>query len=122
MISAQQIAVLNILDTVPRKAESTAEIDSIRRTLPLLLTEVQPPPIVDEGQSEVNTIGIWRPKWKMVFLWQCPQMFMSYSFILYLAGLILLVCTPLIKGQKWGPESNVSGIPLRTVRQINTAS
>jgi len=107
IISAQQITVLSILDTIPRKVDSPAAIDSIRRFLPILLTEIQPPPIETEAQLNINRIGIWRPKWKMIFLWQCPQMFMSYSLILFLTGLTLLVCTPLIEKQPWGPESNV---------------
>jgi len=107
LTSAQQITVLSILDKIPRKVDSPDAIDSIRRFLPILLTEIQPPPIETEAQLSINRIGIWRPKWKMIFLWQCPQMFMSYSVMLFLAGLTALVCTPLIEKQPWGPESNV---------------
>lgn len=107
MTSAQQITVLGILDKIPRKVDSPVAIDAIRRFLPILLTEIQSPPIETEAELSINRIGIWRPKWKMIFLWQCPQMFMSYSVILFLAGLIVLVCTPLIEKQPWGPESNV---------------
>ena len=35
-------------------------------------------------------------------------MFLSYSVCFFLAGLSLLVCTPLIKGDKWNTGSNVS--------------
>lgn len=101
--SAQQIAVLSILDNIPLKVDSPVAIDSIRRFLPILLTEIQSPPIETEAELSINRIGIWRPKWKMIFLWQCPQMFMSYSVILFLAGLVVLVSTPLIERHPWGP-------------------
>jgi hypothetical protein len=107
MTSAQQITVLSILAKIPLKVDSPGAIDSIRHFLPILLTEIQPPPIETEAQPSINRIGIWRPKWKMIFLWQCPQMFMSYSVILFLSGLTVLVCTPLIEKRTWGPESNV---------------
>ena len=35
-------------------------------------------------------------------------MFMSYSVMFFLAGLTILVCTPLIKRDGWNAESNVS--------------
>jgi hypothetical protein len=46
----------------------------------------------------------------MVFTWQCPVMFMSYSVCLFLLGLTMLVITPLIRyrEQGWSGESTVS--------------
>lgn len=35
-------------------------------------------------------------------------MFLSYSVCLFLAGLTLFVCTPLIRGDEWNTGSNVS--------------
>ena len=59
----------------------------------------------------------------MVFIWQCPSMFLSYSVCFYLAGLTLFVCTPLIRRDKWNTASNVSvarvfGAALLTVLQV----
>lgn len=39
------------------------------------------------------------PKWKMMFTWQCPMMFMAYSVISFLGGLTIYVCTPLFNGE-----------------------
>jgi len=119
LTSAQQITVLSIMDKIPHKIDSPDAIDSIRHFLPIFLTEIQPPPIGTEAELSINRIGIWRPKWKMIFLWQYPQMLMSYSVILFLAGLTVLVCTPLIKKQPWGPESNVSFNPVPPSRYGN---
>ena len=46
----------------------------------------------------------------MVFAWQCPMMFMSYSVCLFLLGLTLLVITPLIQIRQkgWNGDVNVS--------------
>jgi hypothetical protein len=45
----------------------------------------------------------------MVFTWQCPLMFMSYSVCAFLAGLTVLVCTPLIqRSGGWNAGCNVS--------------
>lgn len=57
---------------------------------------------------ESNGLGIWEPRWKMVFTWQCPAMFLAYSVLGFLSGLTLFVCTPLIRMRPWGAESNVS--------------
>jgi len=112
MTSAQQITVLSIMDKIPRKVDSPGAIDSIRHFLPILLTEIQSPPIETESEPSINKIGIWRPKWKMIYLWQCPQMFMSYSVGLFLAGLTVLVCTPLIERRLWSHESDVRFNPV----------
>lgn len=55
-----------------------------------------------------DTIGEWKPRWKMMFIWQCPIMFMSYSVLFFLAGLTIFVCTPLIRWNGWNTGSNVS--------------
>lgn len=45
---------------------------------------------------------------KMVFTWQCPMMFMAYSVCAFLAGLTILVCTPLIRREgAWNAGCNV---------------
>ena len=55
-----------------------------------------------------KSLGVWRPRLEIVFIWQCPIIFMSYSVCLFLAGLTILVCTPLIRGGEWNTDANVS--------------
>ena len=43
----------------------------------------------------------------MVFTWQAPVMFMSYSVCAFLGGLTILVCSPFLRGDKWGSGHNV---------------
>ena len=55
-----------------------------------------------------NDVGLWQPRWKMIFVWQCPTMFLSYSVCFYLIGLTIFVCSPLIQGDS-GSQAYVSG-------------
>jgi hypothetical protein len=56
------------------------------------------------------------PRQKMVFTWQCPLMFMSYSVCSFLAGITILVCTPLIHREgSWNAGCNVSTTPNRSL-------
>lgn len=110
LISAQQVAVLDLLGSpqTPRtktisvaryttnNIKNKSPLDDVGRYLPLLLTEAH------------HGDGGWRPRWKMVFIWQCPIMFMGYAVCAYLAGLTIYVCTPLIRGNKVGEAVNVS--------------
>ena len=80
----------------------------MRRFLPLILGEVRPRgSLTDSVPDDGDGVGEWRPRWKMVFIWQCPAMFLSYSVCFFLAGLTLFVCTPLIRGDKWDTGSDV---------------
>ena len=102
LLSAQQLNVLDILS--PRHTESKP-LDThgqIRQCLPLLLQ-----PLPRTGPRSVDVLGAWQPRWKMVFTWQCSIMFLSYSVCLYLAGLTIFVCTPLIRNNAWRTDSNV---------------
>lgn len=112
LTSASQLSVLELLDVRQNEGKSTPSKLAIRRYLPLMLTELPPPrnrPFHDEG-----SVGQWRPRWKMVFTWQCSIMFLSYSICLYLAGLTIFVCTPLIRRQMWSTSSNTAVIYLIT--------
>ena len=116
LLAAQQVAVLQLLGELPKHTDrGYREKADVRRFLPLILTEVRTrgsrTGIVGDGDS----VGQWRPRWKMVFIWQCPYMFLSYSVCFFLAGLTLFVCTPLIRGDKWDTGSNVSFTFPRTV-------
>lgn len=112
LTSAQQLSVLEVLDVRQNAGKPTPSKLAIRRYLPLMLTELPRPrsqPFYDEG-----SVGQWRPRWKMVFTWQCSIMFLSYSICFYLAGLTIFICTPLIRKQMWNTNSNTAVIYLIT--------
>lgn len=104
LVAAQQIAVLTLLGE-PKVSKASGDI---RRYRPLLLAEVGEREFDVRPYSDGSNRGIWRPRWKMVFTWQCPVMFMSYSVCFFLAGLTLYICTPLIRGAQWSEGVNVS--------------
>ena len=82
--------------------------EDVRHFLPLILREIRRRgSLTDSVRDEGDLVGEWRPRWKMVFIWQCPAMFMSYSVCFFLAGLTLFVCTPLIRRDKWDTGSDV---------------
>ena len=119
LLAAQQLTVLDLLG-VPqpvadgRPSALSAARKKVRRFLPLMLTEVGPGQVergergrTESGLPDGGEVARWKPRWKMVFAWQCPVMFMSYSVLLYLGGLTVYVCSPLIKGS-WDASANVS--------------
>lgn len=106
LLSAQQIAVLKIVGEVPA-GDGPHSRNSIERYKPLL---IESPRVKPRAQSLSKDKPLWRPKRSMVFVWQCPIMFMSYSVCLFLAGLTLLVITPLVKlGERgWSAGAKVN--------------
>ena len=69
-----------------------------------------------ESQNRVpvednEDLGQWKPRWKLIFIWQCPIMFMSYSVCSFIAGLTLFVCSPLVHGDHWSTDSYVRITP-----------
>ena len=114
MLAAQQVAVLQILGKPPTSLTGGyKEKEEIRRFLPLMLSEDKPSRRrlltgSTLGEDNSSILGKWRPRWKMVFVWQCPMMFLSYSISAFLLGLTLFVCTPLIRNDSWNTSSNVS--------------
>jgi len=110
LLASQQTTVLQLLGRPPTNTlGGYAEKNDVRRFLPLILTKVRPRILQDtESVDDGYHLGQWRPRWKMVFIWQCPIMFMSYSVCFFLAGLTLFVCTPLIRGDNWSTASNVN--------------
>jgi hypothetical protein len=108
LLSAQQAAVLNLMGELPGDCISPFAKADVRRYLILMLSENQPRELQSESHTGRSGLGVWKPRWKMVFTWQCPIMFMSYAVCLFLAGLTIFVCTPLIRGGKWSTSANVS--------------
>ena len=79
-------------------------MEDYQNYLQLIVTTTHEAPSVNEELSirnaprlSVNTSFV--PKWKMMFTWQCPMMFMAYSVCFFLSGLMIYVCTPLFNGQ-----------------------
>lgn len=127
MLAAQQTAVLQLLGKPPLiqqtiNSDYAPEIADVRRFLPLILREVARSAESSSSRRAESAaswdgdsvVGEWRPRWKMVFVWQCPSMFMSYSVCFFLAGLTLFVCTPLIRGDTWNSASDVAVVYLAT--------
>ncbi len=104
LVAAQQVAVLTLLGE-PKVSRASGHI---RRYRPLLLAEVGEREFDVRPYSDGSSRSNWGPRWKMVFIWQCPMMFLSYSVCFFLAGLTLYVCTPLIRGAQWSEGVNVS--------------
>ena len=100
--------MLHLLDADVAYGEPGATKMDVSRFLPLMVTEEPQHLILTEMQRDGRSIRKCRPRWKMVFIWQCPIMFMAYSVCLYLVGLLIYVCTPLIRGNGWNSGSNVS--------------
>lgn len=117
LLSAQQIAVLDLLASRYGEGKPASSKAGVRSYLPLLLTEVKR----SERETYVasDEIGTWKPRWKMVFTWQCPIMFLAYSVVFFLAGLTIFVCTPLIRRNPWGTDSNVSQFPYFCCELLN---
>ena len=112
LISAQQIGVLNYV-RIPRSRIRTSEASnnsrrrSIEKMLALMLSKAHGQYLVRSRSIHSGQADVWLPRWKMVFVWQCPVMFLAYSMLLYLLGLTIYVCTPLIRSDPWAGPSDV---------------
>lgn len=117
LLSAQQIAVLHLLEAGHSHGDTSSAKAYVNRYLPLMLTEIRQQRFeVEEQMDGCVTMKEWKPRWKMVFTWQCPMMFTSYSVCFFLSGLTIYVCTPLIRKEEWNTSSNVvvPRFPLRS--------
>ncbi|OCL12312.1 hypothetical protein AOQ84DRAFT_263196, partial [Glonium stellatum] len=112
LLSAQQVQVLILLDALPEDPKSPQAFKAVQRYLPQLLLPALSQPFDSERPRDEQFLGNWTVRWKMVFTWQCPMMFTAYSFLCYLIGLTVLVATPLLRRETWGPQSNIAVIYL----------
>lgn len=104
LLSASEVTVLHLLGPVETRPKYHDNGD-FKRYEPLLLS-----------RSNSSHSKRFVPRRKMVFTWQGPLMFMSYSVCAFLAGLTVLVCTPLIRGGAgWTAGHSVSQIQAQTV-------
>ena len=102
LLSAQQAAVLHLLGNIPKDAALPESTVIVNRYLPLLITGSRRAVGLESGQEKIRTATPCEPRWHMVFTWQCPVMFMSYSVCTFLFGLTVLVITPLIHLREHG--------------------
>lgn len=86
LLCASEVTVIHLLGPVETRSKFHDEGD-FEKYRPLLLS-------CSKDSQEPRFV----PRKKMVFTWQGPLMFMSYSVCAFLAGLTVLVCTPLIRG------------------------
>ncbi|PSN65407.1 hypothetical protein BS50DRAFT_496770 [Corynespora cassiicola Philippines] len=97
LISASEVTVLHILGPLPTTGRQRKAIAVLGRYTSMLLSK--------EGRSSSKYVA----RKKMIFVWQCPLMFMSYSVCGFLAGLTTLVCTPLWNRHKdWNDRCNIA--------------
>ena len=96
LLSASEVTVLHLLGPLPHTGQFKRDVKTAEKYYPLMLSPKQEP-------------GKYASRTKMVFTWQAPLMFMSYSVCAFLVGLTVLVCTPLIReGHHWTIGHNVS--------------
>jgi len=98
LLSSSQAFIFDSLN-VPTEEEGSPR--DYRRYLPLIL-KCRTKVIVSLGEegSTSRKVKEWIPRWRMVFIWQCPMMFMAYAVCFFLVGLTLFICTALINGEK----------------------
>jgi hypothetical protein len=96
LLSASEVTVLHLLGPLHVSRNSFGNESGSEKYKPLLLSPKQSDALA------------YVPRGKMVFTWQGPLMFMSYSVCAFLAGLTILVCTPFIReGGRWTVGHNV---------------
>ena len=54
--------------------------------------------------------GLLEPRQSMLFAWQAPLMCLSCSVVLFHAGLLSVVVSPLARKREWGDEAKVCGL------------
>ena len=96
LLSSSQAFIFNAL--------SEPTVEDYHNYLKLIITTSNENPSVNEelsvrNEPRLSTNTTFVPKWKMMFTWQCPMMFMAYSVCFYLGGLAIYVCTPLFNGE-----------------------
>lgn len=65
------------------------------------------PPLTEEELTAPNEWR-WTFSWRVMFVWQCPIMLIAYSTVLYMVGLFVVVCTPVLENKKWDKDSYVA--------------
>jgi hypothetical protein len=115
VLALQQISILETISEAD-SGEESLQCGIIDQKLSLIVAEITLTP-TEVNSHAYNARGAfgrdrqqlrqWKPRWGMIFMWQCPVMFMAYSICLYLLGLTLYICSPLISGD-WEANAYVS--------------
>jgi hypothetical protein len=96
-----------LLEQIPDKIHTLSD-DELPRTLRTML---RPQRVgVSDVESGVSDIMRQPPlvvDRKMVWIWQCPLMLMSFSWVTFLLGYECLVLTPLINMKSWNTACSV---------------
>ncbi|KAF3913295.1 hypothetical protein ABW20_dc0100999 [Dactylellina cionopaga] len=112
LLSAQQLTLLTLLGEFPEDGRRLKR-KFIEGYLHQLLTEDEDNKHddVERHNNQVTErrykVRYWRLSWQMVFVWQIPMMAVGYSFLAYIIGLTVLICTPLIR-EPWGDNSKIA--------------
>ncbi len=101
--SAQQSKVLDSLPSTSDDSIAKEDLEIVAQSI-LRLSPSQNLP----QNSQDTLVKRGGSHQAMVYVWQCPTMFMSYAWLTFLVGLTLHICTPLILGYPWGNNTKVS--------------
>ena len=96
--------ITELLDLIPATNDTIADAGDRSAVLPLIVsirTSKNP------GAS-LPSFEQCRPSWLMVYVWQCPVMLMSWSWVCFFAGFILYILTPAIPRHHREHEVQVS--------------
>jgi hypothetical protein len=114
LIAAQQLSLLALIGDLPAQPQDTS-LKKIERHLSQILAKKDLPlPGPHENENAVEFPYKWQLSWRMIFTWQCPMMFIGYSFLFYFIGLTVVICSPLVYRVAWGPEIYVSFLGCRS--------
>ncbi|KZM24238.1 hypothetical protein ST47_g4621 [Ascochyta rabiei] len=96
LLSASEVTVLHLLGPLRCTGKESRDYETAKKYYPLLL-------------SPNYRIRTFTPRMKMIFTWQAPLMFMSYSVCGFIVGLTVLVCTPFIRdSHSWTTSHNIA--------------
>ncbi|EWC47881.1 hypothetical protein DRE_02763 [Drechslerella stenobrocha 248] len=106
LLAAQQNTLLTLLGEFSDDWRQTKR-KFLEGYLTQLLTEDRSSTTGPDVEASGYRARRWRLSWQMVFVWQIPMMGVGYSFLFYIIGLTVLICTPLMH-EPWGDNSKVA--------------
>jgi len=86
-----------LLEWLPSEQQEDMSEDRRKAVLGLL---------VEQHRGELNL----SPRWVMVWVWQCPVMLMSWSWVFFYGGLLLHILTPVLPSQGAPSQGRVGHI------------
>lgn len=105
-----------LLEWVPTPGDDTLSERDCEAALSLLICPRAL--FAASGTDLAQDLKLYRPKWSMVYVWQCPVMLMSWSWILFYTGFLLSILTPVIPDASQPHETQVrSSLCAETVPQ-----